>query len=265
MLLAPFAFLPPVAGLLALSVFFSIGVLLIVKATSRPSRIAAAKRQMSAALLEIRLFNDDPRAVLRGAGELFTHNLEYLRSLAVPLLVSSIPLGLLLAHLDSFYSRSGLVPGRSALVTAHVNNFDLATTGAGGSNASLEAPPEVRQDTTAVWFPATREIVWRVTPLSPGEFRVVVHVADQRVSKVMHVSDIVARRAVSRVADGALSDLFDPPDQWLPSSGNIQSVAIRYPPRQIWLIGWRLHWLALLITASFVFAVVLKQSLGVAL
>jgi hypothetical protein len=265
-LLAPLGLLPPVAGLLLVSVAATTAMLLIVKTTSRRSQVEASKRQIYALLLEMRLFNDDVRAVLRAARELLSHNGAYLRALAVPMIVSSVPLIVLLTHLESFYRTTGLTPGRSGLVAARVRDGVRPDGGAmGGMNASLEVPAGVNLDTAAVWFPATQEFVWQVTPQAPGRFDLIVRVGEQRVSKTMRVSDAVTRRAPSRAPQDWWSEWLAPADQLLPEAGVIASIAIRYPLREIDLFGVRVHWLVLLAVSSLITALVVKRPLGVAL
>ena len=80
LLLAPFRGLPPVAGLLVLSLLTSIGMLLLFKVTSNQDRLSVVKRRMQAGIYEIRLFKDDLRAIFRSQMEITGHTLNYLLS-----------------------------------------------------------------------------------------------------------------------------------------------------------------------------------------
>ena len=83
-LLLPFRSLPPIVGLLVVSLVVSIGMLLVFKRTSNQARLEAVKRQIHACLFEIRLFNDDLPAILRAQVEILRHNLRYLGLSLVP-------------------------------------------------------------------------------------------------------------------------------------------------------------------------------------
>src|SRR5207302_5309481 len=68
-----------IASLAVLSLATAIAILLVVRATSDQPALAAIKRQIHADLFEIRLFNDDLRAMLRAEADILRHNATYLR------------------------------------------------------------------------------------------------------------------------------------------------------------------------------------------
>jgi hypothetical protein len=262
--MAPLTLLPPFVGLLVVSALSTAGTLLLIKVTSHVKRIEAAKRQLYAALLEMRLFNDDLRAVLRAAGELIWRDVAYLREFLPSILLAAIPVAILLVHVDSFYGSTGLTVGRSALITVR-----LEDSGHDASSESLaatiEVPPEIRLDTPALWFPASHEVIWQITPERFGRFELVVKMGRERVSKRVEVSDAIIRRAPSRTGGTWWADLFNAADQWLPSAGVIRSVDVQYPRREMSIAGWRVHWLVTFLVSSLIFAVIFKRPLGVVL
>jgi hypothetical protein len=83
---------------------------LLFKATSNQRRIGAAKRGIEAGLLELRLLNEDPRAVLRAQSDILGQNLRYVGSSLVPMVCVSLPLLLAIAQLQSFYGWRAFVP-----------------------------------------------------------------------------------------------------------------------------------------------------------
>ena len=64
-ILAPILALPPLVGLLIVSLVTAAAMLPVVARTSDQKRLVETKRGIHASLLEVRLFNDDLRAVLR--------------------------------------------------------------------------------------------------------------------------------------------------------------------------------------------------------
>jgi len=93
-LLLPFRSLPPIVGLLVVSLVAAIGMLLVYKRTSNQDRLEAVKRQIHACLFEIRLFKDDVPAILRAQTEILRHNAKYLALSLVPMLWMIVPLTL---------------------------------------------------------------------------------------------------------------------------------------------------------------------------
>ena len=82
--MAPLAWLPPMAGLVLLSLATAVAVLLAFKWTADQPALAAAKQAMQAAIFEMRLFNDDLVLLFRAQGEVVRHSLTYLRLSLAP-------------------------------------------------------------------------------------------------------------------------------------------------------------------------------------
>src|SRR5262245_23425849 len=91
-LLGPFASWPPLAGLAVVSLIAALGLLVAFKWTSNQRAIAETKRQVLAGLFELRLFQDDPRLMLRAAAGLLRQQGRYLGYALVPLLWVAPPL-----------------------------------------------------------------------------------------------------------------------------------------------------------------------------
>src|SRR5262245_14085448 len=138
LLLFPVRQLPPMVGLVIVSLVTAVVVMLVFRATSDQQRIADVKRRIAAALFEIRLFNDDLPAVFRAQGELLRHNATYLRLSLVPMLWMIVPIALLVAQLEFRYGYTGLTPGRPAIVTVQLREgVKLATS----NTTSLNVTP----------------------------------------------------------------------------------------------------------------------------
>ena len=274
-LLRPLAALPPLAGLAVVSLVTAVAMLLVVRRTSNQRALDRVKRQIHAALFEIRLFNDDLRAIFRAQGELLRHNLTYLRLSLVPMLWMIVPFVLVIAQLQFHYGYTGLEPGQPALLTAHLRSSPSASEGdaaraSGGDDhrgrvATLEVPAGVRADTAAIWFPASQDVVWRLTPERPGDYELRVVVAGQTAIKSLHVSSRVARRSPARLEAGFVNEILYPAEPPLPSDGPLTSIAIAYPERDISVFGWRLNWLLVYFALSIVFAFALRKPFGVTL
>ena len=138
LLLAPFAGLPPIVSLSVVSLLVSILMLVVFKKTSNQEALALTKRRIHAGIFEIRLFNDDLRAILRAQNEILRTNLTYLRLNLWPMLFLLPPLVLVMAQLEFHYGYEGLRPGERALLTV-----DLAPDAAAGGNHAQ--PPSERR------------------------------------------------------------------------------------------------------------------------
>ena len=236
----PLAWLPPIVGLAVVALVTATLALWVVKRTSDQGRVRAAKNGMYAALLEMRLFNDDLGAILRAQGDVLKYNARYLRASLVPILWLIVPFGLLVVHLESYYACRGLTPHEPALVTAHLR--------AGTNDAeslTLETPSEIRADTPALWFPATGEVVWRVVPEAAGEYDIRIRLGSTTLTKTLVVSDAVRRRSTVRPAASWLDQFEYPSEPPLPADGRVDAITVGYPPRDLTILGWRTPWIVI--------------------
>jgi hypothetical protein len=267
LLLAPLVLLPPLAGVLIVSILTGAGMIWVVARTSNQPRITATKRALHASLFEIRLFNDDLAAVLRAVGDMLRLNGRYLGLSLVPLAWVAVPLLLVVAQLQAFYGYAGLAAGTPAIVKMALAPAP-AGSAAGAPSLSLEAPADVRVETGAVHLVGGREVLWRIVPKTPGDHILTIRTAGGDVTKTLHVAgadvDRPARRSPERVS-GLVSQLLYPSEAPVDPATGIESVAIRYPEPGIDVFGMRVHWLIVYVVVSMAAAFVLARRFGVAL
>ena len=263
LLLYPFRGLPPLVGLVVVSLVAAIGLLLVFKATSNQKALAATKRQIHAGLFEIRLFSDDLGAILRAQGDILRHNLTYLRLSLVPMVWMIIPLFFVIAQLQFHYGYEGLRPGSTTLLTVRLVE---SAPGDGSAVASrqekpalrLETPAGLRVDSPSVWVPTLREMTWRIAAIDPGAYEVEVHLGDRSATKSVVVASDLVRRSPIRVDSGLVSQLIYPAEPPLPGDSPFHSISLTYPDRSIALFNLGLHWLIVFFVLSIVFAFMLR-------
>jgi hypothetical protein len=252
--------MPALLSLSAISLATAVVLLLAVRYTSDQPRIAAVKRDIRAGLFEIRLFNDDLRAILRAQGEILRHNLTYLRLSAVPLLWVLIPLVLLMGQLQAYYGYDGLHAGTTALV-----KVELAEAAGAAPEVRLAAPAGIRIETPAVWIPSLREAAWRITAWQPGHHELAIAVNGTGATKRVRVGGELARRSPYRLEPGVLNWILYPAEPALPAGGSIRSIEVTYPDRTILFLGWEMHWMVVFFVLTLIFAFLLRRPFGVVL
>lgn len=258
--LAPFVRLHPLVGLAVVSLAAAVLVLLVVKRTSDQAALAAVKRRILAGFFEMRLFADDPRALLATQWELLRHNLVYLRLSLVPMLWLIPPFFLIVAQLQFHYGYRGLRPGEKALVTATVE-------GGGGARPALrlEAPAGVRVETPGVWAPARKEMTWRVAVLAAGQYVVTIESGGTRIAKTLDTSPLSVRRSPERRRPGVVNQLLYPAEDPLPAGVPLRAIAVTCPEASIRGLGVSLHWMVWFFALSMGFAFALRKRFGVVL
>jgi uncharacterized membrane protein (DUF106 family) len=269
LLLSPFRSLPPIVGLLIVSLVAAVGMLLVFKATSNQEKLEAVKRQIHACLFEIRLFNDDLRAILRSQMEILRHNLDYLRLSAVPMLWMIVPFVFVIAQLQFHYGYRGLVPGQDFVVKVQLKEGWETSTAPAPSHlsprpaASLQAPPGLKVETPAVWIPSQRELAWRLRAEQWGDYDLVLGLGGQQYSKTVQVSRDVRRRSPERLERGLINELLYPAEDPLPKGSPIAAITLGYPDCSVSVFGWGINWLVLFFVLSALFAFALRGRFGV--
>ena len=87
--LLPFRGVSPMVGLTVFSLVSDVAMLYVFKWTSDQEGLDLVKRKIYAGIFEIRLFNDDMRAILAAQRDILRYNLSYLRLSLRPLMSNS--------------------------------------------------------------------------------------------------------------------------------------------------------------------------------
>ena len=167
-LLRPLVGLGPWWLLVGLSLPLTVGVLLVFRRVSNQRRLEAVKRKIHAGLFEIRLFNDDPLAILRAQGEILRQNVAYFALNLVPMLVILPPMLLLFIQLQPYRGYQGFASGDRFLVTATLTGDWEAGVPAGPEGkprARLEVPAGVEVETASLWIADERTAGRRTRPV----------------------------------------------------------------------------------------------------
>ena len=255
--LGPLQGFPALAVMLALALVTALLVLGVMKLSSDQAKMAAAKRRIHADLLEMRLYNDDVRALLRAQGALLRHNGAYIWLSLVPVLITALPLTLAIAQVQSWYGYTGLPAGQPALVTVDLRGSEPAS-------LPMLGAPGVDIDGAPMYFPTLHQIVWRVVPREPGAHVVHVRVEGRgEVDKTLHVGDGIARRSPSREGADLVTQLLYPSESPVPEDSPVAAIRVDYAERSLPVLGFEVHWLVVYLAASFAFVLALRKPLGV--
>lgn len=260
-LLYPFRDLAPIWGLLPVSLVTSVGMLLVFKATSNQDALDRVKRGIHAGLFEIRLWNDDIRAIFRAQFDILGKNLAYLRYTLVPMVWIILPLFFIVAQLQFHYGFEGLEVGKATLLEVKLAE-DAVDTGAAKPEAALDLPAGIRADTPSVWSASERELTWRIVAEEQGSHEIGLTIQGKTYSKTAVVTDDVRRRSPVKVR-GWLDELIYPAESPLPRDGVVESIGLSYPDREVNLLGLKTHWLVHFFILTIVFAFLLRKPMGV--
>lgn len=257
LLFAPFGS-SPWAGMVFISLLTGFVLLLVFRHTSNQRGIRAAKALILSHLLEVLLYRDELRVVLRAQARLAKDNLRYLGYALVPLIFMMPPVLVLLVQMDLRYGHRPLREGESTILA-----LKLREASASLDQVSLTAPPGIEIETPALRMPAIGEVDWRLRATTPGEYQLRISVGDQEFLKEMVVGERASRISSQRAGEGLGGRFFNPGEPPLPADSPVSWVKLTYPSASLSLFGLRLHWIWPWLILSLAFGYALKGPLRV--
>jgi len=256
-LLAPFAGMPPIVSLTLVSLVVAVFMLVVFKHTSNQTGLDTVKRTIHACLFEIRLFNDDLRAIFRAQNEILRANLTYLRLSLAPMVWILPPLVLVIAQLQFHYGYEGLRPGERTLLQVELEPGAVAA--GARPKAELDVPAGLRAETGAVWIPSQSQLAWRLVAEKEGDYDLGIRIGDAaRVEKTVRVTPRTVRLSPVRVDRGFWSQLIYPAEPPLPRDAPIRAIHLGYRDREVSTLGFPLQWMIPFFALSIVFAFALR-------
>jgi len=238
----------PALGVLALfAILTAVFSLLVVRWTSNQKAIRRMKDLIGAHVLEVRLFSDQPRVVLRAYLSLLVSLFGYLAYAMVPLLVLGLPLLLIYGQLEDRFAHMPVRPGCDFLLSANFANEDSL------ADVVLRLPPELVQTAPPVQIGAEREIEWRIQGKRSGIFDLDLVLHGQELSKRVVIGPESARIVPGRIAGSFWQQFMSPGEPPLPRGGLVEQIRIQYPLRLFgvgpWKVGWLVPYAALTVIA----------------
>ncbi len=241
----------PALALLIVSVAAGVGLLWIFARTSDQRAIRATKRALQARLLELRLYADDPKVVLRAQKALLALNARYLWLMLRPAAVATLPMVALLIALDGYYGNRPLKPGEATIVTAQ-----MSAPLNGSAPPELVAPDGFAVETPAARVPVLRQVSWRVRAIHAGRGELKLLSGGVEVAKQIEAGSGL-RFLTSRRVRAAASWLIHPGEARI-DTGAVEWIEVDYPASRLACFGFEAHWLVWFLIFSMVTALLLK-------
>jgi uncharacterized membrane protein (DUF106 family) len=267
LLQSPFIGLPAFVGILVWSIPVGVFALWVFGKTSNQDRIAEVKRRIHAGLFEIRLFNDDLRAIMRAQGEILRHVLHYQALALKPMIFILPPLVLVMVQLHQFYGFRGLQPGEEVLLTVQLAP-DSVEAGR-RPEFSLEMPPGLHAAMDPVWIPSLHQITWRLGVDDWGDWDLAINVDGTKFSKSIRATEELIRLSPERPSDNFMGQLEWPSEPPLNEGGAVHSMTLGYAEGSVGILGWDFEWafawMVVFFVLTMVVALVLRKPMGVEL
>jgi uncharacterized membrane protein (DUF106 family) len=267
LLQSPFIGLPAFVGILVWSIPVGVFALWVFGKTSNQERIAEVKRRIFAGLFEIRLFNDDLRAIMRAQGEILRHVLHYQALALKPMIFILPPLVLVMVQLHQFYGFRGLRPGEEVLLTVQLAP-DSVEAGR-RPDFSLELPPGLHAAMEPVWVPSLDQITWRLGVDDWGDWDLAIDVDGATFAKSIRATKELVRLSPERPPNTFMGQLEWPSEAPLDEGGAVHSMTLGYSEGSVGILGWDFEWafawMVVFFVLTMVVALVLRKPMGVEL
>lgn len=254
--LLPVARLNPWFGMIEISLFTAIFMLLIFRLTSNQKVVRQAKNDIKAHLLEMRLYGHDLKVQLKAQAAVLKANLRYMAANLKPLLVMVIPLVFILAQLNLRFDKKPIQPGETVIIKLKFfNNVDLSK-----KKLELVLPEGLNQTSPPVMIKDEYEVNWQVRALKKGDFTILINVNGEQVGKSVTVNDDhrIARVSARASSGSILSQILYPGEKSLPKKSSVRTIEVLYQPATLNFFGFAMHWLIAFLGLSILLGLTLK-------
>ena len=207
-----FRHIHPMWGLAAVSALTGVALAWVFAKASNQRKTREIKDRMKAHLLEMWIFRDNMRVVVKAQGQVAWAAARYAACSMRGLAVILVPVVLIMIQLQARYGYEPLKTGESRIVTIRLKE----ATPLDRMNVELEPSGGLVVETPALRIPEMREVSFRVKAVEPGEHEIGVVIAGERVQKTVSAGPPgcapVRRRSVRLLLDThiAIWSLTDP-------------------------------------------------------
>ncbi|HWY88009.1 MAG TPA: hypothetical protein VNX28_14855, partial [Gemmataceae bacterium] len=225
-------------------------MLVAFKYTSNQRGIKAARDDIKAHMLALKLYKDNAAVTVQALGRILLGAGRLLVLAVVPMLVMAVPMTMLLAQLALWYQARPLHIGEEAVMT-----IKLAGTGSSAwPEVSLVPSDALAVTIGPLHVQSKRELCWNIKAGAAGLHRVVFHVDGQQVDKELAIGDGFMRVSTERPGWSWSAALLNPREQPFGPESPVQSIEIDYPKRPSWVSGsdtWVIYWFLMSMVAAF--------------
>lgn len=248
------------AALVFVSGVFGVLALLLFKRLSWQRGIKAAKDKIKAHLIEIRIYQDDPRIVLRAFGCVLWRNAQYLGLNLIPFVPLAIPFTFVVAQLvvrDAFAPATvradvaNVMPGQGTTLRVELESSSAARV----KDLVVRYPEGLVPISPLVRVPAAGRAYQEFVATRAGEHDIELELGDgARETKHFAAGNVSPRRMQPERAKGVLHALLWPAEDTVSSDSPFARIRVEYPDSDLgWFPGGTGGVLLVFLAASMLF------------
>jgi uncharacterized membrane protein (DUF106 family) len=258
--LGPLTRLPPALGILIITFFISLAIVLIYKFTTDQVHMKALRAKIKKHQEEMKTLRNDPEQMMKVQKKAMAVNTELMKHSMRPTLYTMVPIIIIFGWLASHFSVVPIMPDTP---------FNVSVTASGDATGTIGI---LIPDGIELLSPADAPIVDRTASWTlkgkQGVYEVFFDFNGEQLKKRVVISDEHGIYAKAIKTHSSLFDfIYSSREGSLPSGSQARSITVAYDtvrPLPFSIFGWRPGWLGTYIIFSLLFSMALRKLLKVA-
>lgn len=255
----PFDNFDPFLSIVAVSFITGIIASLIYRFTANQKAIGNLNRKIKGYILELRIFDFDPRSIISSLKNISKNFFVYLYYSIKPMLLLFIPVVIILIQLHYRYGYSALKPGDVTIVTVKLNEkVDLLN-----SKIDLEISGNLKILSSPVRIPLRHEISWKISADDYGEGKLTVKINKNQYEKIVVISKKQKKIVPSSVNGSLLNLIKNLGGDYIPEDEIIKSINVQYPDGSVLFLGMGINWIIIFLLFSLISGGLIMKIYGI--
>lgn len=257
LLLAPFAGLAPVWGLLFVSVLSGVVLVLLYGKVSNQAGLRKVKNRIFSYLLEAVIYRHDLKLCLGAQAKMFAQAFVYVAYAIPPILVLMIPCLIILAQLNLRYDVRGFSSGEHGLLEVRFSDPDVLEDVQLKTSPGLAATPALRD-------PEQGKAYWRLDAKGSGAQQISLNFSSSAPEFTQAVVFNQSGTAIwAKNYKNWLLSLIYPASSGFSKSGTLAELKLSYPEMRYRIFGINMHWLVVFAIVSILSGLAGSKIFGV--
>ena len=250
-----------------MSILMSFVVLVIYKYISSPTAITDTKDKIKANILAIRIYKDFWKVIVLSFIKSLFYTFKYFILNFGPVLVIIPILFPAFAQMDVRYGMRPFQVGEDFVIEAAFSQDpnELAVQLLENENFKPKMNPvyinayeDLEEKTNPI-----RQVNWKVEALKDGVTSVKIQVGPEVFEKSLVIGNFRGALSKKKFLHSSFQHFFYPAETLLKDNRELESVYIKYPGRNVSILGFQIHWIVLNLLLVVIIVLAFRKRFGV--
>jgi hypothetical protein len=233
-------------GILIISFFTTLIIILIYRYTTNPQKQLKVKNKIKGYLLGALFYTNNIKVILKNFLRLSRAISIYFINSLLTLIIAIIPVTLIISQLISWYDKRPLLLGEESNLTLRIEEIiDLS------NYPELIEIDEIRILEGPYIFSEENLLVWKFRALKKGKYNIPFAVGRDTIKKEIAIS--YKNTPVSPLRTKRIFSLFSTTEKLIPEDLPIKEIEIAYPENEIFIGKFLINWWLIFILGIIIF------------